>query len=139
MTGETPRSLHSSAWRFVLAGGANTLLTGAALSVLAHLIDPGLAYTIVFLAGMVLSISLAGGFVFGVRMTRQRAIRYVLLYLTVYVIGLLVVAAAERAGMPGAWSGLVVVVTAPLTFVGGRLLLVPPKGDATIDNGREAT
>lgn len=120
---DRPRSLGSSAWRFVVAGGLNTLVTGVALTVLAQLIDPRVAYTVVFVAGVAFAVAMAGGFVFGVRMTRRLASLYVLMYLAVYLVGLAVVAVAVRAGLPESWSGLVVLVTAPLTFVGGRLLL----------------
>lgn len=118
-----PRSLRSSAVRFVIAGGVNTLVTGLALSWLATVIDPRLAYTIVFALGIGIAVATAGGFVFGVRMTPRLAARYVAMYLTVYLIGLGAVALASAAGMPREWSGLVVLVTAPLTFLGGRLLL----------------
>lgn len=120
---EQGRSLHSSAWRFVIVGGFNTLVTGVLLSFLARVIDPRLAYTIVFVLGIALSVALAGGFVFGIRMTRALAVAYVGMYLAVYIAGLVAVALAIRAGMPRELSGLVVLVTAPLTFVGGRLVL----------------
>ncbi|WP_149202571.1 GtrA family protein [Actinotalea subterranea] len=123
MSADAPRSLTSSAWRFVVAGGFNTLVTGVALSLLAQVIDPRLAYTIVFLVGIGISVALAGGFVFGVAMTRRLVVLYVAMYLLVYVVGLGVVALADAAGMPDIGSGLVVLVTAPLTFIGGRLLL----------------
>ncbi len=124
MSTEAPRSLRASALRFVVAGGLNTLVTGIALSLLARVIDPRLAYTIVFALGIAISVALAGGFVFGVRMTTRLAVLYVAMYVTVYLIGLAAVSIAVHAGMPDSWSGLVVLVTAPLTFIGGRLLLV---------------
>jgi len=120
---DRPRSLVSSAWRFAMVGGLNTVVTGVLLTVLAQVIDPRLAYTIVFAAGVAFSVAMAGGFVFGVRMTRRLAISYTALYVGVYVVGLVVVAVAVAAGMPEAWSGLVVLVTAPLTFLGGRVLV----------------
>ena len=120
---EQGRSLRSSSWRFLLAGGLNTLITGVLLSLLARVVDPRLAYSIVFVLGVAMSVALAGGFVFGVRMTQKLATHYVAMYLAVYLIGLMAVAIAFQAGMPREFSGLVVVVTAPLTFVGGRLIL----------------
>lgn len=123
MPPEGPRSVRSSAWRFVVAGGVNTLATGIALSLLARVIDPPLAYTLVFLAGIGISVALAGGFVFGVPMTSRLATRYVAMYLVVYLVGLAAVTVAVWAGMPREWSGGVVLITAPLTFVGGRLVM----------------
>jgi hypothetical protein len=56
-------------------------------------------------------------------MSRLQTVLYVLMYVVVFLIGLAVVAIAQRLGVPGAYSGLVVLVTAPLTFVGGWILL----------------
>ena len=127
--------LAGPALRFVIAGGANTLLTGALLAVLAQFIHPMLAYTLVFAAGLVLSTYLAGSFVFRVRMRRQHVVAYVLMYIAVYLIGLAAVALAVRAGLDERYTGLVVLVTAPLTFLGGRLLLTrnttPPTSETS--------
>lgn len=120
---EGPHSLRSSAWRFVLAGGLNTLVTGAMLSVLATFVDPRLAYTLVFAVGVVIAVVTAGRFVFGVPMTRRLVVLYVGMYLAVYLVGLGAVAIGTSNGVPDSWSGLVVLITAPLTFLGGRLLL----------------
>ncbi|MCA0337598.1 MAG: GtrA family protein [Actinobacteria bacterium] len=111
-----------AAARFVMAGLVNTLLTGALLSVLASFMNPSIAYTLTFLAGIGLSLFLAGRFVFRAPITRGRAVSYVLLYLGVYVVGLLVLRAALDAGLPRSFSGLVVVVTAALGFLGGRII-----------------
>jgi putative flippase GtrA len=115
-------SLGGSAWRFLLAGGANTLVTAGLLALLSLVIDPRLAYTIVFAGGVVLSTVLADRFVYGVRMDRAARVAYVSLYLVVYLIGLLAVHLWTTAGYPEAATSLVVVVTAPLTFLGGRLI-----------------
>lgn len=124
MRPEGPRSLRASAWRFVVAGGINTLITGVMLSALARVIDPRVAYTIVFAVGVVIAVATAGGFVFGVRLTPRLIALYVSMYVAVFLVGLAAVAVAVPAGMPRAWSGLVVFITAPMTFLGGRLLLV---------------
>lgn len=130
-----PHSLRSSAWRFVVAGGFNTLVTGLLLSWLATLIDPRIAYTIVFAIGVGIAVGTAGRFVFGVRLTRRLVVLYVAMYLTVYLVGLGVVALATAAGMPPEWSGLVVLVTAPLTFLGGRVLLARRTADRPVPEG----
>ena len=117
-----PHSWGGSAWRFLLAGGVNTLVTGIALTLLSIVIDPRVAYTIVFAAGIALSTYLADRFVYGVPMERGTRLTYAAMYLVVFVIGLVALDLARRAGLPDAASGLVVVVTAPLTFLGGRLI-----------------
>jgi len=121
-TADAPHSLASSAWRFVLAGGANTVVTAGLLALLSLVIDPKVAYTIVFAMGIVVSTYLADRFVFGVRMTRWAVIAYVAMYVAVYLVGLLVIQRLVADGLPDASSGLVVVVTAPLTFLGGRFI-----------------
>lgn len=117
-----PRSLVSSAFRFLIVGGVNTVITGVALALLAQVINPSLAYTIVFAAGVVFAVAMAGGFVFGVKPTPRIVALYTLLYIAVYLVGLLAVSVAHNSGVPEAYSGLVVFITAPLTFLGGRLL-----------------
>lgn len=121
-TSEAPHSLKASAWRFLLAGGVNTLVTAALLSALSLVIDPKIAYTIVFAAGIAFSTYMANRFVYGVRMSRGAMATYVAMYVVVYFIGLAVIGQLERTGLSDAASGLVVIVTAPLTFVGGRLI-----------------
>jgi hypothetical protein len=102
-----------------------------ALSLLARVIQPTLAYTIVFAAGVVFAVGMAGGFIFGVRPTRRMIVLYTLLYLAVFLIGLAAVAIATAAGLPHGYSGLVVLITAPLTFLGGRLLFREPTTERT--------
>lgn len=119
---EQPRSLVAAAWRFAAAGLANTAATGIALTLLAMVIDPTLAYVIVFLSGIALSTYLAHRFVYGVPLGRAGTIAYVLMYLLVFFVGLGVIELMQDAGLPGGSSGLVVLVTAPLTFVGGRII-----------------
>jgi putative flippase GtrA len=119
---DSRRSLAGSAWRFAVAGGANTLVTAALLSLLSLVIDARVAYSLVFAAGIALSTILADRYVYGVRMGRAGVTAYVVLYLVVYLIGLDAIHLWTAAGRPPAASGLVVIITAPLTFLGGRLI-----------------
>lgn len=133
------RGLVDSGLRFVLAGGLNTLVTGLALTALSLVVDPRLAYTLVFLAGIALSAMLARSFVYGVRMGRAAMTAYVVMYLVVFAIGLAAVASARDAGLPEAWTGLVVLVTAPLTFLGGRLIALRDDRRTTAGEPAERT
>lgn len=117
-----PRSLRDSGTRFLLVGGLNTVGTGVLLALLATVMAPQLAYTVVFAAGVVFSTLMAGRFVYGVRLGTGGKLAYAACYLVVYLIGLGVVTLLERTGLPSSASALVVLVTAPLTFVGGRLI-----------------
>ena len=56
--------LRGQAFRFLLVGGANTAVTFVALALLAMVIDPALAYTIVFAAGLAFTTVMTGRFVF---------------------------------------------------------------------------
>jgi putative flippase GtrA len=132
-------SLAGSAWRFLLAGGANTLVTAGLLALLSLVIDPRLAYTLVFAAGIVVSTVLADRFVYGVRMNRVAVVAYVALYLAVYLVGLLAVHLWTSAGYPDAATSLVVVITAPLTFLGGRLITGRLHRSRALDHDAEPT
>jgi putative flippase GtrA len=119
--------MRSSFVRYVLAGGVNTLLTSLLLSWLATLINPILAYVVAFAGGIALSLYLAGSFVFRSRITPRRAASYIALYLGVFLTGLLALYVALRAGLPPSWSGVVVVITATLGFLGGRAIFADEK------------
>lgn len=112
----------AAALRFGLAGLLNTAVTAAALSGLSLLIDSRIAYTIVFGLGIVMATWLAGRFVFRTRLTGPTVVAYVVMYLVVYAIGLMCLVAIDHAGWSSVWSGAVVLVTAPLSFLGGRLI-----------------
>jgi len=138
--------------RFVVAGGANTVVTGAALSLLSFVMDARIAYGIVFVLGIALSLFLSGRFVFRRRITWQRTVGYVVVYLVVFLVGLGVLQLALQAGLRPAWSGAVALITAPLSFLGGRVvfwtfgpdageqkrdgLLRAPAGDLRVDDDR---
>jgi len=115
-------SFLGSALRFIVAGGANTVVTGALLSLLTLVMDPQIAYTLVFAVGIVISTVLADRFVYGIRLGTKGIVSYVALYVVVYLVGLLAVHLWTASGRPALASGLVVVITAPLTFLGGRLI-----------------
>ena len=115
-------SFIGSAWRFALAGGINTLVTAALLSLLSLVIDARIAYTLVFAVGIVLSTFMADRYVYGIRMGRAGVAAYVVLYVLVYLVGLAAIQIWTATGHPSAASGLVVVITAPLTFLGGRVI-----------------
>ncbi|MDQ6875230.1 MAG: GtrA family protein [Actinomycetota bacterium] len=115
-----------AARRFVLLGGANTLLTFALFTALQHVTQVAVAYTAAFAAGLVFSTALTGRVVFGVRTTSRRRMVFALCYLLIYGVGLLV-SHFLAGGLP-AWavSAGTLAVTAPLGFLAGQAVLVPP-------------
>jgi putative flippase GtrA len=117
-------ALRKQGLRFVLLGGSNTVFTFVLFAVLAHFIDHSIAYTIVFAAGLAYTTALTGRFVFSAAGSRARTAAFIAWYLGVYPVGLLVVhlvdANGDHSGPVVALA--VVVVTAPLGFLGGRLI-----------------
>ncbi|MDR1386034.1 MAG: GtrA family protein [Propionibacteriaceae bacterium] len=132
---ESGRSAWAAAGRFVLAGGFNTAVTGAALAGLSLLIDPAVAYALVFVGGIGLSTLLADRFVYAVKMSRGDRVTYALMYVAVFVVGLVCVQAMRGFGWPSYTSGGVVLVTAPLTFLGGLIITRRRGAKAADDRG----
>lgn len=116
------RSLHQAAMRFAVAGLFNTAITGVALSLLAIVIDPRVAYAVVFVAGTWLATWLADRYVYGVDMSRHVKLTYAAMYAVVFLVGLAALVVAHAQGLPNSWSGAVVLVTAPTSFLLGRLI-----------------
>jgi putative flippase GtrA len=116
--------LRIQALRFVLVGGLNTLVTFVALAILATLIDPRLAYTIVFACGLAFTSVFTGRYVFSARLSLFRLTAFVLWYLAIYAVGLSVISViTTHTDLSRLWlSALTVLVTAPLSFVGGRMI-----------------
>lgn len=108
--------------RFVLLGGANTLITGVLLAVLMRVLAPPVAYTVVFVAGLVGTTLLTGRVVFRARLTWRRGIAFVAIYVAIYVWGRVVIEAAPSilGESPNLLAAAVIVATAPLSFLGGR-------------------
>ncbi|GAB3397262.1 hypothetical protein GCM10027515_01290 [Schumannella luteola] len=116
------RSVGASAWRFLIVGGTNTLITTALLVVLSYLMPGWLAYTIVFAAGLIFNSIMASRWVFTREGSWKATALYAGSYLVIYVVGLGVVQLMHLLGWPHWTNALSVVATAPLGFVAGRLV-----------------
>ena len=116
-----PSSL-SSLLRFLVVGGSNTAITLVLFALLARVMPPWLAYTVVFALGLAYTTLLTGRFVFGAHNTRRSSGLFIGWYLAVYAVGLAVVQTLQALGVgsPDLLAVLTVVVTAPLNFLGGR-------------------
>lgn len=121
-TEDQPRSTGGAAWRFLIIGGINTLVTTALLIALSYVLEGWVAYTIVFLAGLVFSTVFAARWVFTSNGSRRAALVYALSYLVIYFIGLLAMSGIKALDGPEYLNGLSVLVTAPLGFVAGRIV-----------------
>jgi putative flippase GtrA len=111
-------------WRFLVVGGVNTAVTVALLAVLAQLIDPAIAYSVVYVLGLAFTSVMTNRYVFSAAHSWARMAAFVAWYLAVYGIGLTVVHAldADHSWGPLALALATVAVTAPLSFLGGRLI-----------------
>lgn len=116
------RSLAGAGWRFLIVGGANTLVTAAILIVLSYLMPGWLAYTITFVIGVVFSTIMAARWVFTSKGSTRAALVYALCYFVIYLVGLACVAVIRSLEWPEYANALSVLVTAPLGFLAGRLV-----------------
>ncbi len=137
-TGPTGRRLststaHGQIVRFLLVGGANTAVTTAAFYLLALVISARVAFTAVYLAGLAFVTAVTPQLVFGARATRRRRLLLALWYVATYLVGLGMVSLLSGALSAPRIAVVLgtVAVTAPLGFLGARLLFhqpAPPGG-----------
>ena len=92
------------------------------ISVLARIIDPRVAYVIAYTLALFTAAWLVSKFVFRARLTGVRAVKFGVLYVSVFLIGLLALQIALSVGLSRNLSGGVILVTAPLSFLGSRLI-----------------
>ena len=110
--------------RFGALGGVNTAVTAAAFYLLALVLPAGVAFTIVYAAGIVFVALTTPRYVFRSAASWPRRLALAGWYVAVYVVGLGVVWLLTLLDAPR----LVVVigtvcVTAPLSFLGARLVV----------------
>lgn len=134
----TPDLVRQS-WRFLLVGGANTAVTVVLFALLARVIDPRIAYTVVYVLGLVFTTVLTNRYVFSADRSWGRMVLFVGWYLGVYGVGLLVVRFLDGDHHWGALPLALVTVacTAPLSFLGGRLIFA--SGSRSSTPAQEAT
>lgn len=111
--------------RFLALGGGNTVLGYALLLGLGLVLPTGVAYTIAYACGMAVNYLLAGPVVFRSDPSPARRAAYTAWYALLYVVGLGVVLVGEALGVrpPALLALLPFLVTVPLGFLGGRVLL----------------
>lgn len=110
--------------RFLAVGVVNTVATYALFVGLGLVMSAALAYTIAFALGLCWVAFGTSTYVFGSRHPK-RIVTYALWYVLVYIVGQLVIAHMSPEGLRSLLltTGALMVVTVPLTFVGGRLIL----------------
>lgn len=123
--------------RFLAGGVLNTGITYLLYLGLLQLVSYRIAYSAAFVTGILISYGLNAVFVFRARITIGSLIRFPLIYLAQYLIGIvLVVTLVELAGV-AAWIAPIfaIVVTVPLTFVLSRALFSSDKKAEVDDVG----
>lgn len=118
------RGRYAELLRFGLVGGSNTLVTLVLFVLLQRWLSASVAYTVVFALGLAYTTAMTATVVFGSRLTWRTGSAFIGWYLLVYAVGLLVVRLLEALTDPSAvvTAVVTVAVTAPLNFVGGRML-----------------
>jgi putative flippase GtrA len=111
--------------RFLLVGATNTLFSYLLYLLLLLAMSPLLAYTLSYAAGIVLSYFLNVHFVFRKRVSLSSFLKFPLVYLIQYSLGVLVLwLLVNQAGMDSTWAGACVsIVTIPVTFVASRFVI----------------
>jgi putative flippase GtrA len=118
------RRISGQALRFLVVGGLNTLLTYAIFFLLGLVLPAWLAYTIAYAVGLVWVAVGTSRLVFDFRGSWQRPVLFAAWYLALYGIGQLVIAiiAPRDPAALAVTSLAILIVTVPLSFLGGRLL-----------------
>src|SRR4051794_1914679 len=111
--------------RYVLVGGTNTALTYLIYRLLLLFVPYGAAYTLAYLCGIFIAYVLNARFVFHQPLRWRVAIRFPLVYLVQYLVGvaLLAFAVAILHSSDEVAPLVVIAITVPLTFVLSRLII----------------
>ena len=116
--------------RFILVGGLNTVITMALFYVLSPLLGYALAYTLVYLFGISIAYFLNAHFVFKVSRNWKSAAIYPIIYLIIYLYGLVILALmVDYFGLDAMLAlTFVIVSSVPINFLMSRLLFTRISG-----------
>ena len=115
--------------RFLIGGILNTAITYLLYFSLLPFFSYKIAYTAAFILGILVSYGLNALFVFKAKVAIKSMIRFPLIYLIQYLLGIaLVTTLIEYLGV-AAWLApmIVIIITVPLTFVLSRLIFTSEK------------
>jgi putative flippase GtrA len=113
--------------RFLFSGAINALVTYPLFVFLASVLPYGFAYTVTYVAGMILSYWLAAKFVFGTGFAIRSALHFPVIYVLQYLYGLgTLFILIDALGFSRHVAMLVVIITSfPLTFMLQRHAMRP--------------
>ena len=115
--------------RFLIGGILNTGITYLLYFSMLPFFSYKVAYTAAFILGILVSYGLNAVFVFKAKVAIKSMIRFPLIYLVQYALGMvLVTTLVEYIGI-AAWLApmIVIIITVPLTFVLSRLIFTSKK------------
>lgn len=129
----TRHGLRGQAIRYVLVGGTNTVLTYALFIGLGLVIPPGIAFTVAYMIGLLWVVFGSSKLVFQSDNSPKRLVTFALWYLLIYAVGQFLVQLIAPKGVEALLltSLVVVVITTPLTFFGGRFIFGNRTSSAT--------
>lgn len=111
-------------FRFLLGGGANTAITYGLFVLLQWIIPAVAAYTIAYIAGILLSYVINTMYVFKAKPSVRTALQFPAIYVVQYVSGLIFLALFTYIGLSNAIAMLlVIVVNVPISFFMTRYVL----------------
>ncbi|MCU1291493.1 MAG: polysaccharide synthesis protein GtrA [Bryobacterales bacterium] len=115
--------------RFLVSGAANTLVTYAGYLLLLRMMPYVWAYTIAYVAGILMAYVMQTRYVFEVRTTWRTFLRFPLIYLLQYAVGALGIRVLVEGGLLSKETALLatLVITVPLGFFLSRYLLAHRK------------
>lgn len=110
--------------RFLLVGATNTLFSYALYLLLLLAVNPHVAYTVSYAAGIVLSYFLNVHFVFKRKPSFASFMQFPFVYALQYGLGLVVLSVLLQLGIDAKWAMAgVVAATIPVTFLASRFVL----------------
>jgi putative flippase GtrA len=110
--------------RFLIAGLTNTALSLAVFQVLVTFLDPGIAYSLSWLSGLLFVAIAYPTFVFNVHRNWANALALTIVYASVFVLGVLLIRTSEALLLNLRVAiFIVVIITTISNYVGSRLAL----------------
>ena len=110
--------------RFLLSGLLNTVITYLLYLGFLQICSYRIAYTMAFVLGVFISYGLNAVFVFRSGVAIRSLIRFPVVYIAQYVLGLVIVASLVEFAEIAAWIAPIfaIIVTVPMTFILSRTI-----------------
>jgi putative flippase GtrA len=119
------KSIKGESLRFLIAGGANTVLTYLIYIVLLYVVSYPMAFTITFIIGVIIAFIFNSFYVFRAPLAWSKFLQYPIIYALQYVVGLALLALViEYIGFDKRIAPIFnVILLTPVTFVLNKCFL----------------